>query len=140
MKNIKSYKLFENTDNESIKDSIISNLSHVFDVLNDGGVNIKVFTREEFLNRRIATTGNLTHCGQWCEFAIKFRIPTDHLRSGKVYNPLGMRFDEHVKIKEYQLEILKDIQESINISSDLLDIEGDSRFFGHEGWNYIFIK
>ncbi len=139
MKKIKSYKLFENADNESIKDSIISNLSHVFDILNDKDENIRVFTKEEFLDTdRVATTGNLIHFGQWCEFAIKYRIPTDHLRSGKVYNPL--RFDEHIKIKEYQLEILKDIQESINISSDLLDIEGEARFFSHERWNYIFIK
>ena len=141
MKKIKSYKLFENTDNESIKDSIISNLSHVFDVLNDRGINIKVFTKEEFLNPEFARTANLRHCGEWCEFAIKYKIPTGHLRSGRRYDALGLTFDEHIKIQEYELEISKDIQEAINASSDLLDIEGDARFFSHqEGWNYIFIK
>jgi hypothetical protein len=132
MKLIKSYKLFENSDIESIKSSIISNLSHVFDVLNDGGVNIKVFTRKEFLNPRIATTGNLVKCGNWCQFVIKYKIPTNHLRSGRRYNPVGATFDEVIKIQEYELEISKDIQEAISLSSDIFDIEGDSGFLYFE--------
>ena len=57
------------------------------------------FTKEEFLSPRIATTGNLVKCGEWCELVIKFRIPTNHLRSGRRYNPVGATFDEVIKYK-----------------------------------------